>query len=77
MKAPEAIAVKTAMASPATPIPRKAAIVRPRASSATKPTSATNANRARPATCVAVPTLSSRCSTPAVDQAAAAPAMKS
>src|SRR6187401_3584865 len=74
MKKPEASAVVTATPRPARPIERNAASVRPRFLKATK---AASARKARPATCVVVPTESSRCSPPAVDQATAAAAMYS
>ena len=75
MKKPEASAVETATPRPAMPIERNAATVRPRFLTATKAASATKAKNARPAICVVVPTESSRCSPPAVDQATAAAAM--
>jgi hypothetical protein len=77
MNRPDANAVQTATPSPATPIERNTAIVRPRSLTATKAASARNATSARPASCVGVSTESSRCSPPAVDQATAAAAMYS
>ena len=74
MNDPEATAVQTATARPAAPIERKAWSVRRRLTATTKTPSASNAKTARPASCVIVSTESSLCSTPALDQARAAPA---
>ncbi len=70
----DATAVSAATASSARPIVRKARSVSPRSVKATKRNRAIAAKSARPATCVAAPTESSRCSTPAVDHATAASA---
>ena len=75
MNVPDATAVQPATASPAMPIERNASTGRPRLVTTTNAASATRANRARPATCVAVSTVSSRWSTPAVDHATAARTM--
>ncbi len=74
MNVPDAIAVQTATASSARPIEVNALTTRPRFVSATKTNSARAATKARPATCVAVSTDSSRCRTPALDHASAASA---
>ena len=77
MNVPDAIAVQTATPRPAMPIEVNAVIARRRFLIATKIASATNAKNALPATWVGVSTVSSRCSPPAVDHAAAAAAMYS
>ena len=74
MKLPDATATHTATATPARPTDRNAASTRPRSTTATYASSATPANAARPATCVAVSSVSWRWSTPAVDHAIAASA---
>src|SRR6478735_1533674 len=77
MKLPEAIAVEAATPTPAMPIERNAPTTLPRSVNHTRPSSATSANPARPASCVAVLTPSSRWNRPAVDQAMAARATAS
>src|SRR5690348_12356799 len=72
MNEPEASAVETLTPTIAQPLPRIGAAGSRRRAAATKMASATKAKNARPATCVPRPTWSSRCSTPAVDQARAA-----
>ena len=77
MNEPEATAMQTATARPAPPIDRNASSGLPRLETATYAASARQAKTARPATWVVVSTESSRCSTPAVDQARAADATSS
>ena len=74
MKHDDATAVATATAIPAHPIEVNARTTPPRSENETNASSASTAKNARPATCVAVPTDSSRCRTPALDQASAASA---
>ena len=74
MNDPDATAVHAATASPAAPIERSAWSVRRRLTATTKTPSARSAKTAQPASCVIVPTDSSRCRTPALDHASAAPA---
>ena len=74
MKLPDATAVQSATATPARPIVAKARTTPSRSVSATKASSAKVAKSARPATWVAVLTVSSRCRTPALDHASAASA---
>ena len=75
MNVPDATATQPATAMPAQPIARNASSGRPRLDTTTKSASATKAKNARPATCVAVSTVSSRWSAPAVDHATAASTM--
>ena len=72
MKAADAVAHATATAIPVGPIEENARTTPPRSENETYTSSASTAKNARPATCVAVPTEISRCSTPALDQASAA-----
>jgi ketosteroid isomerase-like protein len=74
MKELEATATQSATAIPASPTERNACTTRPRSTIATYTSRATPAKAARPATCVAVSSVSWRCSTPAEDQATAASA---
>ena len=74
MNDPDATAVQTATTSSARPISVNDATTPRPPENATKAKSASVANTARPATCVAVLTVSSRCRTPALDQASAASA---
>ena len=77
MKLPEAIAVHTPTPTPAMPIERNAPTTLPRSVRHRNPSSASSAKPARPASCVAVLTSSSRWNRPAVDQAMAASATAS
>ena len=69
---PDEMARKTAIARPERPIDRKAATVPRRSIATTSTNSAISAKNDRPATCVAGLASSSRCASPAVDQATAA-----
>ena len=75
MKEPDAMPVEAAKARPAHPIVRNARHASPRMETNTKAARATVAKTARPASCVAVDRVSSRCNTPAVDHATVARAM--
>ena len=74
MKNPDESDISAATASPGRPTARNARTTEPRSETVMNVSRPSTANSARPASCVAVPTWSSRCRTPAVDQATAASA---
>ena len=74
MNAPDEAAISAATARPARPLARNEAMTRPRSVNATKTPIPSIANSARPASCVARSTVSSRWKRPAVDHAIAASA---
>ena len=74
MNAPEETAISEAITSPLRPIARKPCTTAPRSAIATKANSPSTAKNARPASCVPIPTESSRWRRPAVDHATAASA---